>query len=344
MQKLTLLRPECLGSLALSLFLASCSTPAAVTKVASAPMSVAASGDRIENWPKAVQDVLVASSGDGTLQPAIFYASPSKTPRPLLVALHSWSGNYLQKNGVAYADWCIAKDWIFIHPDFRGMNNRPQAVGSELVVADILSAVAYAKQHAAVDESRVYLVGFSGGAYAALLMTGRAANVWTAVSAWGPIVDIPAWYGESIERKQKYAGEIEAAVGGAPLPGTPAEAEAKKRSAITYLAAGRGRPVSINAGIHDGHNRLSVPISHALRGFNELADAPAKLTDQQIAYFVEKESVPPELAAEAVDDPAHADKKVLFRRQSNGVVVTIFSGGHEIITDAALGWLATHHR
>jgi hypothetical protein len=75
----------------------------------------------------------------------MFYKPKVDTSRPLLVALHSWSNNYRQKESVIYAEWCIANDWIFIHPNFRGPNNKPEATGSELVVGDVLSAIDYAK-------------------------------------------------------------------------------------------------------------------------------------------------------------------------------------------------------
>ncbi len=324
-------------------FLVACAGCASLTKTGNLTRAEIEKG-RIEDWPQAVADVRVASSGDGTEQHALFYASKSQIRRPLLVALHSWSGGYLQKTGVPYANWCIANDWIFIHPDFRGQNNRPQAMGSELVVADILSAVTYAKQHANVDESRIYLAGGSGGGFAALLLAGRAPEMWTAVSAWVPIIDLQTWYFESVERRQKYAGEIEVALGGVPKEGTPAADEAKKRSAMTYLSAARGRRVSISAGIHDGHKRDSVPIIHALRAFNILADPKDRLSDQQITWFTEKESVPPELVAETTADPSYGDKTPLFRRQSNNATVTIFEGGHEILYDAALVWLAAQRR
>ena len=48
-----------------------------------------------------------------------------------------------------------------IHPNFRGKNDRPEACGSELAVADILSAVEWAKGSTQIDADRVYWVGVS---------------------------------------------------------------------------------------------------------------------------------------------------------------------------------------
>ena len=96
-------------------------------------------------------------------------------------------------------------------------------------------------------------------------------------------------------------------------------------------------PLDINAGITDGHTG-SVPISHSLRAFNALAGEADRLSDRQIAHFVETQTVPPGLEfAEA--DPTYGAKRVLFRRQSNNVRITIFDGGHELITEAAFAWL-----
>jgi dienelactone hydrolase len=294
---------------------------------------------RMEGWPAEVRDIRYRSSIDDSMQPALFYAPPAGKARPVLVALHTWSSNYLQKTGVDYARWCIDKGWVFIHPNFRGPNRGPQATGSEMVVADILSALAHAKQQAAVDDSRVYLVGGSGGGMASLLMAGRAPQVWTAVSAWVPILDLQTWYFESVRMKQRYAGEIVASVGGIPDEGTAAAAEAKRRSPGTYLAAARGLRLAISAGIHDGHGKASVPISHSIRAFNLLADEKDRLTEEQIAWFTDTQTVPPALVGEAAQDPTYGDKKVLFRRQSGQVTLTIFAGGHELISGAALPWL-----
>jgi poly(3-hydroxybutyrate) depolymerase len=128
-------------------------------------------------WPQEISQIKHTSSADSTPQPAFFYTPKTKKPVPLLVALHTWSGNYRQNMSIPYAQWCIDKGWAFIHPNFRGPNRNPRATGSELVVADIISAVDYAKTHANVDTSRIYLVGVSGGGYTSLLMAARAPDV-----------------------------------------------------------------------------------------------------------------------------------------------------------------------
>ncbi|SVE12388.1 uncharacterized protein METZ01_LOCUS465242, partial [marine metagenome] len=203
--------------------------------------------------------------------------------------------------------------------------------------------VEYAKKKGAVDESRIYLVGASGGGYAALLMAGRAPEVWAGVSAWVPISDLSKWHKETTARKLRYAGEIEKSIGGKPTHGSKAAAEAKKRSAITYLARAKGMALDINAGITDGHNG-SVPISHSLEAFNVLAAPKDRLTAEVIAEFVKTATVPKALDRQAPEDVSYGKKAVLFRRQSSATRVTIFQGGHEIIPGAALQWLAKQKR
>jgi dipeptidyl aminopeptidase/acylaminoacyl peptidase len=186
---------------------------------------------------------------------------------PLLVALHTWSGSYNQKMSVPYAQWCIDRGWVFIHPDFRGPNKKPEATGSELVVKDIVSAVDYAKKSANVDPNRVYLVGASGGGYTALLMAGRAPDIWAGVSAWVPIADLRAWHFECKEAGRRYAGQIVKSCGGVPDANAGVDLEYKRRSPVTYLHNAVNLPLDINAGITDGHTG-SVPVSHSLRAFN----------------------------------------------------------------------------
>ena len=296
-----------------------------------------------KGWPKEVQEIKYPSKADNTRQPALFYAPAGRAkPRPLLVGLHSWSGDYRQNNS-PYGKWCIEQKWNFIHPNFRGPNRQPEATGSELVVADILSAVEFAKKNGAVDETRIYLVGASGGGYAALLLAGRAPEIWAGVSAWVPILDLAQWYSETSKRKMKYAREIELSIGGKPLPGSEATAGAMKRSPVTYLARAKGVALDINAGITDGHNG-SVPISHSLEAFNLLAAAKDRLSTKQISAFVRTAKVPQSITDTVPADKTYGAKRVLFRRQSGTARVTIFQGGHEIIPAAALHWLAKQQR
>ncbi len=309
------------------------------------------------NWPQEVKIVSIPSRADGSAQPAAFYDSGTPGPKPLLVALHTWSYDYDQEMNIPYAEWCIAHDWLLIAPSFRGPNNCPEAAGSELAVQDVLDAVDYACQRALslskrgpsiakhsgrVDMRRIYLAGVSGGGHMALLMAGRAPDRWAAVSAWVPISDLAAWHAECRAAGRPYAADLERLCGGAPGDSLAVAAEYRARSPLTYLRPDITTPLDINAGILDGHTG-SVPISHTLRAFNAVAAAEDRIGDDEIAHFVEQAAVPPGLCGN-FHDPLYGDKRVLFRRQSNNARVTIFDGGHEIIYAAALSWLANRKK
>ena len=178
------------------------------------------------------------SSTDGSIQPAMFYAPSAGEPVPLLVTLHTWSGDFRQDYHEECAQWCQKKNWAFIHPNFRGPNRRPEATGSELVVQDIVDAVTFATKHAMIDPTRVYLVGTSGGGYTALLMAGRRPELWAGVSAWVPIVDLARWYHENKAMGDKYWREIAASCGGPPGTSERVDQQYRLRSPITWLEGG----------------------------------------------------------------------------------------------------------
>ncbi len=297
----------------------------------------------VAGWPSEVRAVEYLSAADNTLQPALFYAPKENTSaRPLLVALHSWSGDYTQANP-AYGLWCIAKQWVMVHPNFRGINQSPSACGSELAVQDILSAVEYAKSVCKVDEDRIYLMGGSGGGYASLLMAGRAPKVWAGVSAWCPIYDLKIWHAETQERKLKYAEMLEKVCGGKPGFSPQVDEQYRVRSAAAWLRFAKQVNLSINTGITDGHNG-SVPVSHTLNAFNDVVSKPnERISADTIANMVKQPSMPPALL-QKIDDPLLQRNPALFRRVSGTAQVTIFQGGHDIIYEAGLSWLEHQQR
>jgi poly(3-hydroxybutyrate) depolymerase len=288
--------------------------------------------------------VTVASTKDGAPQKVIFYCPPG-TPGervPLIVALHTWSGNYLQ--GTEHLAHAKKRGWAMVAPDFRGPNLRPEACASDLAVQDVLDAVEFAKKNARVDEARIYVVGASGGGHMALMMASRASQLWAGVSAWVPVTDLLAWHRDNTVSKRKYDKMLEQVCGGPPGPQN--EADYRKRSPVFHLAAAKGLPLDINAGIHDGHTG-SVPVSHSLWAFNVVAAANGcdnkRVTDEQIAFMVRERKPPPSLASEREDDPER-QKAVLFRRVAGAARITIFQGGHDIELIAALNWLSRQRR
>ena len=299
-------------------------------------------------WEQAaphVREVRIVSSADGSEQPALFHDPGGEEKRPLLVALHSWSDNYRQTAGIPYALWAARNGWVFIHPDFRGVNDKPQATASELAIQDILDALEYAKRNASIDESRVYLIGFSGGAMSALVMAGRHPDLWTAVSAWVPVHDLNDWFRYNRRRhpERHYVAHIQASCGGAPWPGSGPARDCARRSPSSHLQGARGKDVRIQiaVGVRDDF----VPPSHSLRAFNELASARDRFGREDMRLLDEQGRLPPG-PGPAVDDPADAGPAwpKVFERTSGNATLVLFDGKHDIYYAAGLHWLSRQVR
>ncbi|MGI5862684.1 MAG: alpha/beta hydrolase family protein [Myxococcales bacterium] len=290
-----------------------------------------------------VREVRIRSSADGTLQPALFYAPEDRDGqserRPLLVVLHSWSVNYLDPASSPYGLWAVRNGWVFIHPDYRGRFNRPEATGSELAVRDVLDAVAYAREHARVDPDRIYVVGYSGGAMMALTMAGRYPELWAGAVAWVPVFDLVRWHEETRRKYPRYAREIRAACGGTPLPGSEAAEECLRRSPSSYLERARGKGVRIlvAAGIDDP----LVSPAHSLAAFNALARREDRFSEEQIERIAREGRVPAEIRG-ALEDSRYeeAGKPLLLHRSSGQITLHVYAGRHDVIYNAGLLWLA----
>jgi len=298
-----------------------------------------------EGWPADLREVAIRSSADQTSQPSMWWTPPgSAQPRPLLVGLHTWSSDYRQTgSSFPYWQWCRAQGWHFIHPNFRGANRTPEALGSDLAVQDIVDAVAWAKANANVDARRIYLIGVSGGGHMALLAAGRHPEIWAGVSAWCGIVDIARWHAEHSRdgEPDRYAREIEAALGGPP-DSAPRQADARRRSPLAWLSAARGVPLDIAAGVHDGRTG-SVPFKHSLDAFNAVVAPAARLAPAEVDSFYSTQALPAAWGS-PVADPSFGKWRPLFRAVHGNTRVTIFEGGHEIVHQAALNWLRLQER
>lgn len=298
-----------------------------------------------KGYPESVVEIRYRSNGDDSEQPALFWQPDTEEKRPLLVALHTWSSDYKQAGGEAkFAEWCQKAGWVFIHPNFRGPNRTPKALGSDVAVADIISSVDYAREQAPIDESRIYCIGVSGGGHASMLMAGRAPDLWAGVSAWCGISDIGGWHEQCSDSQfSKYAADIEKALGGAP-DNEERRAAANHRSPNKWLSRAAKVNLDINHGVHDGRAG-SVPFSHSLHAFNAVISKaqPAAAIDADVieAFFKSQQS--PD--AKTPNDPLYpADQQPVFRRTAGNSRVTIFEGGHEILHEAALNWLAAQKK
>jgi pimeloyl-ACP methyl ester carboxylesterase len=294
-----------------------------------------------QSWPDEVKEVRITSSADQTAQPSLWWTpSGADQARPLLVGLHTWSGDFRQTgSSLPYWEWCRQEGWHFLHPDFRGPNRTPAALGSDQAVQDILDAVDWAKANARVDVRRIYLIGVSGGGHMALLMAGRHPEIWAGVSAWCGIADVARWHTEHSRggRPARYAADIERALGGPP--DIPARAQdARRRSPLTWLSAARGVPLDIAAGVHDGR-KGSVPFRHSLEAYNAVVAPSARIPAAAIAEFYATQRPAADFAPPQ-PDPLYGLRPPVFRTSHGNTRVTIFEGAHEIIHEAALNWLA----
>lgn len=287
----------------------------------------------------------VASSLDASSQRAYLIVpdrAGDDAPRPLLVALHPWSGD-VESRDEPLEKAATARGWIYLWPHFRGPNDRPEACGSQLAQQDILDAVAWVAERYPVDPRRIYLTGSSGGGHMTMLMAARHPQVWAAASAWVGISDLAAWH----ERHAagRYGQMLRRCCGGPPGASEEVDAEYRARSPLTWLAAARELPLDLAAGVHDGHTG-SVPIAHSLLAFNVVARAAGAetITDDEITQLSRPDG--------RLDQPDKGDvgfdpvwgRAYYLRRMAGPVRVTVFEGGHEGLAEAAVDWLSRHTR
>ncbi len=286
------------------------------------------------------EPVQITSTADGTAQDAL-WAPPSEAGRPLIVHVHSWSSGYHQEVGLPIARWAESVDWGFMQPDFRGVNDDPEATGSTLAIQDVIDAVDFAITQGGVDPERVYITGFSGGGMMSLLAAGRHADRFAGVAAWVPVYDLVSWYSYNRQSHpdRAYAEQIESSCLGDPTIDPTAEEDCIGRSPVSVMQGVRdaGIPVYLAGGIRDD----VVPIVDLLQAFNALADDEDRIPDD-VLNDVAAEGSPPALDGYPAADTRFtpADPAPLFSRTSAAATVVVFDGGHEFVYYPGLDWLA----
>jgi acetyl esterase/lipase len=286
--------------------------------------------------------VMVTSSADHSEQPCYLILPSSylenPAPAPLLVSLHTWSGDVEQRNMALEAE-SEKRGWIYLFPNFRGANRHPDACGSPLAQQDILDAVDWACRTEQVDLRRIYLTGVSGGGHMTMLMVGRHPDRWAAASAWVGISDLAAWYHR--HKDGNYGRMMQACCGGGAGESWLVDRQYRQRSPLTRLRKSLPVPLDIAAGVHDGHSG-SVPVRHSLEAFNEIARAAGarKISEEEIKQIgaVDGRLLHPAIS-DQVNDPS-LGREIYLRRHAGRSRVTIFEGGHEGIATAATAWLS----
>ncbi|NLX29727.1 MAG: SGNH/GDSL hydrolase family protein [Bacteroidales bacterium] len=295
--------------------------------------NVAWDNTRDKRWPAGFTQGEIPSSVDTTLQKAWFYAACGETPRPLLVSLHTWSGDYTQEDPLAAE--AMLHNWNYIHPDFRGANNHPGACGSPLTIADMADAIRYARDHSPAGTAEIHVAGVSGGGHAALMAFLQLPVEVASFSAWVPVTDLEAWYHESLARKNRYAVDVLRCTShGDTLGITEAHSRSPLFAPIKVERKGK-TTLRIYAGIHDGYTG-SVPISHAVTFFNRMA--------REWHPSNRKLPVTPDLLLKLVTSRTHsqpetlltlANRKVHLLREAPGLSLTLFEGTHEMLVPQA---------
>lgn len=287
-----------------------------------------------KNWPVEFEQKEIKSSFDETIQKAWVYHTRQLIPQPLIVSLHTWSGDYNQEDPLGKE--ILLRDWNYIHPDFRGPNNHPEACGSELVVSDIQDAIEFVIKNGNVDKTQVHIIGASGGGYATLLTFMKINYPVKSFNAWASISNLEDWYWECKGRNLKYSNDLEMVT----TSGKGFDvAEARKRSPLLMEyqpVLRKGAFLNIYAGIHDGYTG-SVPISHSVKIFNKLLPemysekAKELFNDSILLSLLSKRTNPfPDTLLEL------GGRKIHLIRELPGLSLTIFEGGHEMIVPQAL--------
>jgi acetyl esterase/lipase len=277
-----------------------------------------------QSWPDAFSEIRI-SSAEGGAQRAWYLAARGETARPLLVSLHTWSGDYTQQDPLA--DLAAGAGWNYIHPDFGGRNDQPGACLSNQAMTSLDEAIDFAIRSGPVDPDRIFVAGMSGGGYAALGLYLRTRHRIHTYQTWVPISDLSAWYFQSRARGLNYARDIARCT---TADGVFSSEAAMARSPLHWRI--EGLPTSrleIYAGIRDGHEG-SVPISHSIHFFNKMA----------VQLGFSGSIVSPEttvaLLTRAVDLAVHPantidDRSVVYSSAAGPVSITIFEGGHEML-------------
>jgi lysophospholipase L1-like esterase/pimeloyl-ACP methyl ester carboxylesterase len=285
-------------------------------------------------WNLPFQQVGIESTVDKTQQQAWYYQSRAATPQPLIISLHTWSGDYTQEDPLA--NEALLRNWNYIHPDFRGTNNKPDACGSPLVIADLEDVIRFAIKQGHTDSNNIHIIGVSGGGYAALLAFMKLKYPVKSFSAWVPISDLRSWYWESKGRKAKYADDVEKVAMKNGVMDWP-ELDRRSPLLLPYPAALRkNATLHIYAGIHDGYTG-SVPISQSILFYNKIAAAQNPSNKKELI----SESLLRSLLAKRINPEADStiklnDRKIHLLKQTASLSLTIFEGGHEMLVPSAL--------
>lgn len=278
-------------------------------------------------------EIKIPSSQYNHQQPAYFYKSKSHQAMPLVISLHTWSGDYQQDDYMQ--EEILKRDWNYIHPHFQGKNDTPNACLSDKVIADIDDAIDFAIENANVDVNKIYVIGVSGGGYAALGSFFKSRHKISMYSCWVPITDLKAWYYQSKIRNNNYWRDI--------LKCTNSKGDTLNhnyaiiRSPLYWdvpIEKLESTKIDLFAGVYDGIDG-SVPITHSINMYNKLLESLKCPYDKLfVSDFETKQLL--EIFSVGEEYGMLGDRKIVLQKEYKNVRITIFKGNHEMLSSNVL--------
>lgn len=291
---------------------------------------LACSSSREPDKPR-TRVVELVSTLDGEVQPVLISEANGAAKRPLVVALHPWSGNHLM-----VFDWLVdmvrEENYNLVHPNFRP-GHTPKGCCSEYVIDDIDASIQFALDSMNANPDSIFVLGASGGGYATLCMALRTRHKVASFSAYVPISDLVKWYSHSDSLGLSYAPEILSCSG---CDGALDSTKVMARSPLHWVGLGKppAAPISIYAGINDGHDG-PVPIDQSIDMYNALATWLGADGRQLVGPAARQMLLERRFVAE---DPGKmlGEKQVILERQYKSLRLVIFDGSHEYIVPGLL--------
>lgn len=251
---------------------------------------------------------------------------------PLLVFFSAWSGAHPYFEEILKL--VSNRRWNIVAPKPRGANEGE--IGSTLAIQDVLDSIRLFKKQGGLLPKRIFAIGVSGGGYMALMMAAKYPELFHGVSVWAAMTDLRFWREEILQRNfishQMYGNQIYNALG------DPGENSAIyiKASPVNFSNSLRSVKIDLNAGLTDGYHG-PISVSHSLKLYDDLSDPHDQLSTDN---FVKLTSGDKSLFLTAVRDDSYRPKKVLFRKTSAKVRLTVHDGDHEMVPTAAINWLS----
>ncbi len=290
-----------------------------------------------KTWKFPFKEVSIYSQTDSLPQKAWFYATTSNKTQPLIVSLHTWSGTYSQEDPLAREAYL--RNWNYIHPDFRGENNKSDACVSAQVISDIEDAISFALKNSNADSTEIHIIGVSGGGLASLAAYMKLNFSVKSFTAYAPISDLESWYYETKARNLKYAQDVEKITSDTFVFDA---LEARKRSPLFMdlnIEKRKNAHLYILTGIHDGYTG-SVPITHSILFYNKIlkklySDKEIEaIHDTTIVSLLSKRMNP-----QAKENETFGNRKIHLYKKMPNLELMLFEGTHEMITPQALSLL-----